>query len=310
MTPAAAVSFEKEAELIAAEAALKARGPSVPGVYGCIVRVSGEIAKEGISKTRTNQQQGYKFRGIDDVHNALAPMLAKHGLVILPRCLSRDVVERRTANDKPLFYVTVEAEFDFVCAADGSTHTVRMYGEAMDSADKATNKAMSAAYKYAAFQTFCIPTEGEDADEVTYTVEPARAPTPQAPAAPAALEEREVQAAATGENRGTSPDTVGIYPQGVVLITQVDETTIPSGKLAGKPKWFVHFTDGNKASTISAQTASQAQQCHVDRIPVRVELKKTTWGYDLLKLFPEIQLKDLAGRKDHGAPVSEEEIPF
>ena len=29
----------------------------------------------------------------------------------------------------------------------------------MDSGDKASNKAMSAAFKYACFQTFCIPTE-------------------------------------------------------------------------------------------------------------------------------------------------------
>ena len=65
-------------------------------------------------------------------------------------------------------YVTVDAEFDFVSALDGSKHTVRTFGEAMDSADKATNKAMSAAYKYAAFQAFAIPTEGDnDADAHT-----------------------------------------------------------------------------------------------------------------------------------------------
>jgi hypothetical protein len=67
--------------------------------------------------------------------------------------------------------VTVEAEFDFVCAEDGSKHTVKTFGEAMDSGDKATNKAMSAAYKYAAFQAFAIPTEGDnDADAQTHEV--------------------------------------------------------------------------------------------------------------------------------------------
>jgi hypothetical protein len=79
------------------------------------------------------------------------------------------VVERQTQKGGTLFYVTVEAEFDFVSAKDGSKVTVRTYGEAMDSADKATNKAMSAAYKYAAFQTFCIPTEGDnDADATSH----------------------------------------------------------------------------------------------------------------------------------------------
>lgn len=142
-------------------------------VYQAINAVQADLAKEGIGKDRKNEQQGYKFRGIDDVYNALAPLLAKHQLCILPRCISRECLERTNAKGTALFYVTVEAEFDFVSAVDGSKHTVRTFGEAMDSADKATNKAMSAAYKYAAFQAFAIPTEGDnDADahhhEVVY----------------------------------------------------------------------------------------------------------------------------------------------
>lgn len=139
-------------------------------VYSKIAAVSAELAKEGIQKGRKNQQQGYAFRGIDDVLNALAPMLAAHGLVILPRCLSRTSTERETAKGGTLFYVVVEAAFDFVAASDGSLHTVTTFGEAMDSADKATNKAMSAAYKYAAILAFCIPVVGEDADAVTHEV--------------------------------------------------------------------------------------------------------------------------------------------
>lgn len=147
-----------------------------PNVYELIAAVSGELAKEGISKDRKNEQQGFKFRGIDDVYNALAPLLAKHGLVILPRMLSREVVERTTKNGGVLFYVTVAAEFDFVSSHDGSRHTVRTYGEAMDSGDKATNKAMSAAYKYATIQAFCVPTEGDnDSDRTTHEVQ-AKAP--------------------------------------------------------------------------------------------------------------------------------------
>lgn len=98
----------------------------------------------------------------------MSPLLAKHGLCILPRMISRHCDERQSKNGGQIFYVTVEAEFDFVATSDGSTHVVRTFGEAMDSADKATNKAMSAAYKYAAFQAFAIPTEGDnDADAHT-----------------------------------------------------------------------------------------------------------------------------------------------
>jgi hypothetical protein len=137
-------------------------------VYAKIAAVQGELAKVGISKSRRNQQQGYNFRGIDEVYAALSPLLATHGLVIVPRVTSRECVEGQTRKGDPLFRVTVHAEFDFVSADDGSTHTAATFGEAMDSADKATNKAMSAAYKYAAFMTFAIPTEGDnDADAHT-----------------------------------------------------------------------------------------------------------------------------------------------
>lgn len=134
-------------------------------VYQAICAVQADLAQRGIGKDRRNQQQGYNFRGIDDVFNALAPVLAKHKLTVIPRMLRRDCVERTNAKGTALFYVTIEAEFDFVSAEDGSKHTAKTYGEAMDSGDKATNKAMSAAYKYAAFLTFAIPTEGTpDAD--------------------------------------------------------------------------------------------------------------------------------------------------
>jgi len=146
-------------------------------VYKAISAVAKEMAEQGISKDRENRQQGFSFRGIDQVYNALAPMLAKHGLVILPRITERTVTERATKNGGVLFYVAVKAEFDFVATEDGSKHTVTTYGEAMDSGDKATNKAMSIAYKYAAFQAFCIPTEQTaiDADAEVHHVA-ARAP--------------------------------------------------------------------------------------------------------------------------------------
>lgn len=143
-------------------------------VYAAISAVAREMASVGISKDRVNQQQQFTFRGIDQVYNALAPMLAKHGLVILPRITDRSVTERTTQRGGVLFYVVVKAEFDFVSTEDGSLHTVITYGEAMDSGDKATNKAMSIAYKYAAFQTFCIPTEqtAVDADNEVHEVSP------------------------------------------------------------------------------------------------------------------------------------------
>uniref|UniRef100_A0A1A9WSH8 Single-stranded DNA-binding protein n=1 Tax=Glossina brevipalpis TaxID=37001 RepID=A0A1A9WSH8_9MUSC len=128
--------------------------------------VTRDLAATGIKKEGKNAQQGFRFRGIDQVYTALAPVLAKYGLVILPRIVERTVTERATTKGGVLFYVTVKAEFDFVATEDGSKHTVTTYGE-----------AMSIAYKYAAFQAFCIPTE-ETAIDADAEVHEVAAPTP------------------------------------------------------------------------------------------------------------------------------------
>lgn len=133
---------------------------AAPRVYAAVSDVAAVFAQVGIGKTRQNEQQKFMFRGIDQVMNALAPLLVEHRLLIVPRMVEHRCEERTTTKGTVLFFSFVAAEFDFVSVEDGSTFTARTYGEAMDSGDKATNKAMAIAYKYAAFQTFCIPTEG------------------------------------------------------------------------------------------------------------------------------------------------------
>lgn len=156
-----------------------------PKVYHAIAAVQLAMSKEGIAKGRKNQQQGYAFRGIDDVYAALGPHLAANGLCILPRVTARETVEKQTKAGGTLFYTSLTVEFDFVAVADGSKHTVCTIGEAMDSGDKSSNKAMSAAYKYACFLAFAIPTEGDnDADAVTHPPVEAKKPEAYKPTGP------------------------------------------------------------------------------------------------------------------------------
>lgn len=137
-------------------------------VYKAICAVTASLAKEGLAKTRRNEQQGYRFRGIDDLYNALAGILSTEGLCILPRVVERSMVERSTKSGAVATYTTLTVDFDLVSAIDGSSHTIRTVGEAMDTADKSSNKAMSAAMKYACLIAFQIPTEGDnDADATT-----------------------------------------------------------------------------------------------------------------------------------------------
>jgi broad-specificity NMP kinase len=130
-----------------------------------IQKVIEAFSSQGIAKSHKNEQQGFAYRGIDDVLNRMAHHLVEANLVIVPRVLSREVQERLNSRGNPLIYVTLTVEYSIMSTVDGSSVQCVTVGEAMDSGDKATNKAMSAAYKYAAFQAFSIPTEGDnDAD--------------------------------------------------------------------------------------------------------------------------------------------------
>lgn len=116
-----------------------------------------------VGKDQKNQAQGFKFRGIDQFVNSLYPALTKHGVFMAPRCVSEQhelkEVTRGSGKAGVDKHVTILMEYDFF-AEDGSKVTVGpIPAEGLDSGDKATNKALSAALKYALIQTFAIPTE-------------------------------------------------------------------------------------------------------------------------------------------------------
>lgn len=205
-------------------------------VYKAINNVQADLSVLGITKDRRNMQgSGYNFRGIDDVYNTIAPLLAKHGLCILPRVLSRECVERVSQKGGALFYVTVDAEFDFVSAEDGTKHTVKTFGEAMDSGDKATNKAMSAAYKYACFQAFSIPTESDnDADAHTHTPAPKVSATKTDLVPPNRMAIVADVAAAIDE-RMSANDLIGAFEE-YLGVTDVEEKTALWGMLDSKTR--------------------------------------------------------------------------
>ena len=145
-----------------------------PQVYEAINAVQREIAITGISKSNTTTGGAkFKFRGIDDVYNALSPLMAKHGLIVAPKYTDRALIERKAGSGNAVFYITIIGHFDFISVKDGSKHTVTTFGEAMDSGDKGTNKAMAIAHKYALLQVFAIPTEGDnDPDNYTHNPQP------------------------------------------------------------------------------------------------------------------------------------------
>lgn len=159
-----------------------------------IFKKMSDVMKEigYIGKDQKNQAQGFKFRGIDQFVNTLYPALTKHGVFMAPECVSETheikEVTRSTGKTGYDKHVTILMKYHFF-AEDGSSVVVGpIPAEGLDSGDKATNKALSAALKYALIQTFSVPTEDmEDGDRVSPEITKEAAPqTKQGPAPQAA----------------------------------------------------------------------------------------------------------------------------
>lgn len=138
----------------------------VPMIYSAICGVMEDVGAVG--KGDYNKSQGFKYRGIDAVMNALNPAMIKHKIFCTPEVLEQSREERTTIKGNSLIYSVCRMRYRFF-TTDGSFVDAVVVGEGMDSGDKATNKAMAVAFKYACFQTFCIPTENlmDDPDSDT-----------------------------------------------------------------------------------------------------------------------------------------------
>ena len=135
-------------------------------IFGLMGKVMAEIGHVG--KDSKNEQQGFKYRSIDAVYNAINPLLGKYGIFLAPEVLGKTREERTNSKGTVLAFTCLRMRYTFY-APDGSSVACVVEGEGMDSGDKSSNKAMAVAHKYALLQTFCIPTEeAKDPDANTH----------------------------------------------------------------------------------------------------------------------------------------------
>lgn len=131
-------------------------------IHEAIAAIMLEIG--GVQKTRTNPSQNYKFKGIADIYLAAQPVMAKHKVHMVPhRILADECKAFTTSKGNSMLHVRTRIEFRFY-HQDGSWFQCVTTGEAMDSSDKSSNKAMAASAKYALIQTFCIPDDDPHID--------------------------------------------------------------------------------------------------------------------------------------------------
>ena len=146
-------------------------------IFAALSAVMADVSS--VSKDERNAGQGFNFRGIDAVVNAVGPALRKHGVIVVPRVQSCDyatieIGEKRKATA----HVRVIVEYIFI-AQDGSTISWTTAGEAMDLGDKATAKAMSVAFRIALLQALALPTSEPDPDASSYERSSAKSPVMQ-----------------------------------------------------------------------------------------------------------------------------------
>lgn len=137
-----------------------------PSVYAAWSAVMADV--QGIAKRDRNEQQKFLYRGIDAVMNAVGPVLRQHGVVVIPvAVVDRVMRDAQTTTGKAARECQLMVTYRVIGPA-GDSFEGQAPGEALDSGDKATPKAMSVAFRTFLLQALTIPTDEPDPDTETH----------------------------------------------------------------------------------------------------------------------------------------------
>lgn len=227
-------------------------------IHASIVKIMDAIG--AVPKGRKNQQQGYNFRGIADLYTACQPVMAKYGVHVAPHeILDYACQDRPTKSGGTMMHVRMRVIFR-AYSQDGSFVQVTTVGEAMDAGDKSSNKAMSAAMKYALIQLFSIPEDDPDIDTENSSPEVGGGNQqcvtrnrPATQAIPAAAQPQRTQAARPAQQAATNEQS------GDIEVAEV--MSLRTGKNAnGKwTLWKIVAKDGRDFTTMKDDEAGAAE---------------------------------------------------
>lgn len=186
---------------------------------------------DAIAKDQRNAAQGFNFRGIDQVYDALHPVFAKHGVFLLTEVLDHQKVEKQTRNGGLALHHFLTVKFRFV-ARDGSSVESILLGEAADSGDKGINKCLSIALKYCLFQALLIPL-ADDCDPDKHATEfakPTQPPPPMRQTGPQASQGQPQQRSAPQPATAGDPDTFTGTAEQKAALTSLIKRQLPYEK--------------------------------------------------------------------------------
>jgi len=217
---------------------------NVAKIYSVIPAIIADIdaVKKKFSESQAQGAVKYAYRRIDDFLNALNPLLGKHKAFILPQVESNQRYEIQTSSGGRMNSVVLKMRF-MIFADDGSYVEASTIGEGFDSGDKASNKAMAVALKYAVMQIFMVPTEDIADPDDTDPDELAKLQSQQQPAKGASAPKKEASAGqaskplvnhAPGANQ-KSPTPMKISAAGLEKINALPDWSPEAAGNAQKP---------------------------------------------------------------------------
>jgi hypothetical protein len=117
---------------------------------------------------RSSKELSYTFAGEADLIRAIRGAMIEHGMTVTPTGAEPVFSGTQTARSgKEMPHIRLRLTYRFSHAPTGEYVDVQTIGEALDTSDKAANKAMTIGLKYAIRQFFLIET-GDDPDIVAH----------------------------------------------------------------------------------------------------------------------------------------------
>jgi hypothetical protein len=142
-------------------------GPEQVPVHVAWSRVMGEIRKIGKHDKYNAAGTRYDFRGVDRTVNAFAPVLRKHGVLVLPVSVEPSYRDTKTSKGNAMHECTVRVRWMVMGpAGDTLPQLLESAGEALDSMDKSSAKAQSVALRVLLLTAGMVPTGDPDPDSV------------------------------------------------------------------------------------------------------------------------------------------------
>lgn len=256
-------------------------------------------AIQPVGKNSRNKQQGYNFRSVDEVYNMIQPILAKHRVFSLANVLEKTREERETRSGGALIYTLMKVRFRFY-TDDGSYVDTITEGEGMDSGDKSSNKAMTAAHKYAIIMMFSIPTN-EERDGDHDSPEHGDPPVPKNKKPPA--DPKKILLSTTPENYTKVKDAIKAMPSSHKYANlDPEKLTIHEGRGLYK---FIKLYINVEKGLLQLQGRDDVSQAEIKQIHSNL-LKART--YEDLEIL--IEMIPAPKKTDVHKEVEEEGLPF